>query len=95
MHVLGFHGDLMPFWFDSTGSPYASMFYTQTVRNQLTEFLTTPNVVAAAQSHYACETLEGMPLENQESNVKKHWEKLMVGHDLMVAIKTSEMSKFS
>jgi hypothetical protein len=95
MHILGFHGNLMPYWFDSTGSPYTSMIYTQTCRGHPTEFLTTPNVKAAAQLHYGCSTLEGMPLENQESNVRKHWEKLMVGHDLMVAKKTSEFSKFS
>ncbi len=54
------------FWINtSTGLPYASLYATATVRTLNTYFLTTPNVLSTAQSYFNCNTLIGMPFENE------------------------------
>lgn len=79
MHILGFDPSLYPTYLDSTtGLRYASVT-TSTVLNAArtggaNNLMITPAVKAWALSHFGCNTIAGMPLENQDgTTLGAHW----------------------
>jgi len=47
--------------------------------NTATELITMPTVLAKAKEQFACDTLEGVPLEDSPSGAGLHWEARVMG----------------
>jgi hypothetical protein len=83
-HVLGFKRSIFPTFRDSN--------YTELKENFILgmdvlsrETLVTANAVERARAHFDCPELNGVPLENKNSDPGDHWEKTSLGDDLMTA----------
>ncbi|KRX06120.1 Insulin-like growth factor binding protein, N-terminal [Pseudocohnilembus persalinus] len=90
-HILGFSKNLIQYWINpETNQSYGSgnePIISQTIRSISTQILTTENVQEAAKKHYACESLIGMQLENQDNStlIGSHWEKTILQNDVMTS----------
>lgn len=57
-----------------------------------------PKVLALGKDHFKCDTLEGVPAEDDSSSGSpgSHWEKVVLGNEIMVPTATNKViSKFS
>jgi leishmanolysin len=75
LQVFGLNADAHQYWYDSTTNLVyvpSAMKTTLNIRGLTTRFLITPNIVAAARTHYACFNLEGLPFENSNT-VDDYW----------------------
>ena len=64
---------------DSGGNLHTSMYESVSLHASRNNnfILKTPNVVAWAQDHFGCNTLQGVPLENEDGGIRgSHWERL-------------------
>ena len=77
-HVLVFSPDLFEF---------LGMLTTKIFDGSFVSFINSPKVLTAARQHYNCESLNGVPLENQGStgSAGSHWESRYMLGDYMVS----------
>ncbi|EGR32455.1 leishmanolysin family protein, putative [Ichthyophthirius multifiliis] len=102
-HILGFSSGLYRYWINpSTGNYYGNevdnYVSQQFLREKQILILQTPNVLATAQKYYACLTLKGMQLQNDENIINStgsHWEKTILFDELMVAYSSGKESQLS
>lgn len=102
MHILGFDSTLYSTYLDpTTGNPYASApEITGTVNSNrpTTKFMTTPYVLAWAKAFFGCNTMTGMPLENQDgtgAGSASHWERTAMYDELMTGTALGTAKYFS
>jgi leishmanolysin len=103
-HALGISSSLFPNFVDfDTGAPYPGGGPTvqRTLRSpegleHAVTLMVTPTVVAAARIHFACDTLEGLELENQGAagTAGSHWERRLLWNEYMTG-SSSRVSVFS
>ncbi|EGR34483.1 leishmanolysin family protein, putative [Ichthyophthirius multifiliis] len=96
-HILGFSDDDVPKWINSKGKPHTVPIVKYVTRGVQRMFLRTPHVLAFAKKYYACETLLGMPLENQggSGSAGSHWEKTAIADEYMNASRSFTQAHFS
>jgi len=70
-----------------TPDPSYFFSYTDTVLGGTRWKLNTTNVLAKAQAHFGCSTLDGVEMENQgtSGNWGSHWEKRIFGNEFITA----------
>lgn len=90
IHILGFNSELYQYYMDlNTGSKHeinnVVSSTAQTLHSRRSGgknlIFKSPHVKAWAKDHFQCTTLDGIPLENQDSSDKNtgaHWERLTV-----------------
>lgn len=88
IHILGFDSSLYATYLDSTTAGNIGGLYSSTIYQSVTldagrtggnnYILKTPKVTAWAKAFFACGSLTGMALENEESTpgIGSHWERL-------------------
>lgn len=83
-HMLGFSSGLIKYWRNSSGQVYASGTATKnvTVRGTTKTLVVTPTVLEKAKIAFACDTLEGLELEEYGSG-GAHWDKRIMMNDYM------------
>ena len=86
MHVLAFAPSLYSL-FQQPEPIYVKEEITTNAGTIETYKLVTPKLVALAKSHYGCETIDGVLLENEgdQGSVGAHFEKLHYGNEVMTA----------
>ena len=104
MHILGFDSSLYSTYLSSsTGNVYGAGNYlsSETLNPSRTgganDILITPKVKDWAIDFFACGSLNGMALENQEGtgSVSSHWERLAMYDELMTATQLGAQKGFS
>lgn len=100
-HILGLNPFLYQYFYNrQTGKirPTSEVYKTDTTDDYPTRIIT-PKVVEVAREHFGCDTITGVPMENNggSGSVGAHWEKNFLMNDFMVAILTphSVISKFT
>jgi len=100
LHSMAFSSSLFPFFRDVNGQPLTSRdkwgyppsnkASSSTVREeivdgQLRHFLVTPKVLQAARHHFGCDSLDGMPMEEQggDGTAFSHWDARVMHTEVM------------
>lgn len=97
-HALGFTSALYDWYTDSNGQLHNSPYTSVTMGGQPTFIMNTPNIVAAAKSHFGCDTLPGVELEeldfygSTKPTPGSHFETRTYFNELMGAFATQEIS---
>ena len=83
-HVLGFH----PYYFE-----YLKMKSTETIDGKQYTCINTPKVLEKAKIHFGCDTIKGIPLENQggAGTEGSHWETRYMLGDYMIGADYTEI----
>lgn len=92
-HVLGFSGWGMQYWIDpETGSYYLDNVSKITLKKTVfgvdnVIVLKSKNVLQTARDYYKCDSLEGLPMENQggSGSFGSHWERDLVADEIMTS----------
>ncbi|KAJ9452885.1 Leishmanolysin-like protein [Diplonema papillatum] len=96
MHALGFadHRFEDAGWFPE--SPIPSGAASEKDADGITR-IKTPNVVAKAREHFNCSDIDGVALENQggTGTALSHWEKRILGNEIMTGVVTNEAAVVS
>lgn len=87
--MLGFSSNLYSFYKNSVGASYAAVTASETrtyngVTKTITK-ITTPNALAAAQSHFGCTSITGVELEEYggSGTAGSHWDMRLFMDDIM------------
>ncbi|CAD8076722.1 unnamed protein product [Paramecium sonneborni] len=83
IHGLGFVEDLFDKYYDSvTGEIYENG--GKTVDNGVVNIIT-PRVVAFARKHFGCESITGLPMEQEggDGTAESHWERTLFYNEMM------------
>lgn len=99
MHSMAFSSSLFPYFRDADGQPLtardewghpplkasSSTVREEIVDGQLRHFLVLPKVLQAAQHYFACDTLDGIPMEEQggDGTAFSHWDARIMHTEVM------------
>ena len=83
-HVLGFH----PIYFEPL-----QLIYSETIGNVQNFYIKSPKVLEKAAIHFGCDSIKGIPLENQGGNGSfgSHWEARYMLGDYMISTDYTEV----
>ena len=103
-HVFGVSGSALNYWINpsnpSAFSGKPNISGSKTIRGKTTSYLTTPNLVNLAKTHYNCPSISIFPFENDggSGTLGSHPETTAIGNDIMVGAAsptTGVYSKFT
>jgi len=99
-HALGFTGNLYGDYITPQGGYYAEPVVSFTTYNGATKWkLTTPRVVAYIREFYNCSTLDGMELEDYNTDPTQgpgaHWEARLIDSEYMAGVASAGDSQLS
>jgi leishmanolysin len=93
-HALGFTGTLFEDYLTPQGGFYVEPVVSFTTYNGATKWkVTTPRVVAYVREHYGCDTLDGMELEDFNTDTSTpgaHWEARLVDSEYMAGVSSDD-----
>jgi len=88
-HIMGFNPALYSYFIDP--ATLKRMPESQVIIKKSTGTfpvrIITPSVVSFAKQHFGCNTIDGVPLEDEggSGSVGAHWEKVVLGNEMMVS----------
>jgi hypothetical protein len=95
-HIFVFNSDLFPSFIDANGKPLgiSNIYVNNTVNGVSRIKLKTPKLLAAAQKHFNCSSLDGVELENQggSGTAGSHWEARIMLTDFMMGQSYDEVT---
>ncbi len=71
---------------------YALKDFTSPTETKKINYIITPKVIAYGKEYFACDDFPGVPLEDEgeAGSVGSHWEKLVLGNELMTSAYTGK-----
>lgn len=90
-HAMGFSGSLFKYFPNQINSTVNLTTSAGTFTN--IPMIVSPGVVAWGKSHFACDTLTGIPFENEggSGTAGAHWEKTIMGNEGMTGVASGKM----
>ena len=94
-HILGFTSDYYDKFIDANGAIIAKSNVVKAVTSgKFSKMIVTPKVLAWAKTYYGCNTMDGVPLENNgdSGTAESHWEKFIAASEVMGPVDFNEVT---